>query len=116
MFALYLFAQDIGAPKQLQTEVGGPEGRHFARSLNACPFKVVLHEVHRMYQRTFHTHADREVTLRNQIAQGHQLYAHGHIGNQTIAPLRMPIGPNGEVPSEFCPTRYLVRIQTLAVF
>jgi cytochrome P450 len=33
-----------------------------------------------------------------------------YIGNQTIAPSKdVPIGPNGEVPSEFCPTRYLVK-------
>jgi hypothetical protein len=33
-----------------------------------------------------------------------------YIGNQTIAPSKdVPIGLNGEVPSEFYPTRYLVK-------
>jgi cytochrome P450 len=115
-FALYLFARDTELQKQLQTEVAGVDLKaatlqdlfeHLPR------LKSFLHEVHRMYSVPFIAlRADREVTFcGTKLPKGTNfMLMLKYIGNQTIAPSKdVPIGPNGEVPSEFCPTRYLVK-------
>jgi cytochrome P450 len=115
-FALYLFARDTELQKQLQTEVAGVDLKaatlqdlfeHLPR------LKSFLHEVHRMYSvPIIGLQADREVTFcGTKLPKGTNFMVMlKYIGNQTIAPSKdVPIGPNGEVPSEFCPTRYLVK-------
>jgi cytochrome P450 len=115
-FALYLFARDTELQKQLQTEVAGIDLK--AASLQDLfehlpRLKSFLHEVHRMYSVPFIAlRADREVTFcGTKLPKGTNfMLMLKYIGNQTIAPSKdVPIGPNGEVPSEFCSTRYLVK-------
>jgi cytochrome P450 len=115
-FALYLFARDTELQKQLQTEVAGVDLKTATLQdlFERLPrLKSFLHEVHRMYSLPFIAlQADREVTFcGTKLPQGTNfMLMLTYIGNQTIAPSKdVPIGPNGEVPSEFCPTRYLVK-------
>jgi hypothetical protein len=56
--------------------------------------------------------ADQEVTfLGTKLPNGTNfMLLLKYIGNQTISPSKdVPIGPNVELPSEFCPIRYLVK-------
>jgi cytochrome P450 len=75
--------------------------------------KSFLHEVHRMYGVPFIAlQAERDVTFcGTKLPKGTNfMLMLKYIGNQMIAPSKdVPIGPNGEVPSEFCPIRYLVK-------
>jgi cytochrome P450 len=114
-FALYLFARDTELQKQLQTEVAGMDLKTATLQdlFERLPrLKSFLHEVHRMYSVPFIAlRADREVTFcGTKLPKGTNfMLMLKYIGNQTIAPSKdVPIGPNGEVPSEFCPARYLV--------
>jgi cytochrome P450 len=75
--------------------------------------KSFLHEVHRMYGVPhIALQADRDVTFcGTKLPKGTSFVLMlKYIGTQTIAPSKdVPSGPNEEVPSEFCPTRYLVK-------
>jgi cytochrome P450 len=115
-YALYLLARDTELQKELQAEAAGVDLK--AATLQdlyerlPC-LKSFLHEVHRMYSVPFIIlQANREVTFcGTKLPKGTNfMLLVKYIGNQTIAPSKdVPAGPNGEVPSEFCPSRYLVR-------
>jgi hypothetical protein len=103
-----------GAQKQLQTEVAGVLKAATLQDLfeRLRRLKVVLMKSTACTAYPWlHFERIREVTLRNQIAQGHQLYAHAQVYWQPndSSSKDVPIGPNGEVLSKFCPTRYLVK-------
>jgi cytochrome P450 len=115
-YALYLLARDTELQKKLQTEATGVDLK--AATLQDLyerlpRLKSFLHEVHRMYGAPFMMLcADREVTFCGaKLPKGTNfMLLVKYVGNQTIAPSKdVPTGPNGEVPSEFCPTRYLVK-------
>jgi cytochrome P450 len=115
-FALYLLARDTQLQKELQTEAAGVDLKVATLQdlFERLPrLKSFLHEVHRMYGvPVIALQADREVTFcGTKLPKGTNfLLLLKYIGNQTIAPSAdVPPGPNGEVPSEFCPTRYLVK-------
>jgi cytochrome P450 len=115
-FALYLFARDTELQKQLQTEVAGVDLKTATLQdlFERLPrLKSFLHEVHRMYGVPFIAlQADREVTFcGTKLPKGTNfMLLMKYIGNQKGAPSKdVPLGPNGEVPSEFCSTRYLVK-------
>jgi cytochrome P450 len=115
-FALYLIARDTELQKQLQTEVAGVDLKAATLQdlFERLPrLKSFLHEVHRMYGVPFiGLQADREVTfLGTKLPKGTNfIILMKYVGNQTIAPSKdVPLGPNGEIPSEFCSTRYLVK-------
>jgi hypothetical protein len=111
-FALYL-ARDTGSEAASDRSCRCPEGSYFARSLwTLARLKVVLMKSTACTAYPWlHFERIREVTLRNQIAQGHQLYAHAQVYWQPndSSSKDVLIGPNGEVLSKFCPTRYLVK-------
>lgn len=115
-FALYLLARDTELQKEIQTEVAGVDLKSATLQdlFDHLPrLKSFLHEVHRMYSVPFiMLRADREVTFcGTKLPKGTNfMLLLKYIGNQTIAPSKdVPIGPNGEVPSEFCSTRYLIK-------
>jgi hypothetical protein len=54
--------------------------------------------------------ADQGGHLAEPNCPGHQLYAHAQVYWPNDSSSKdVPIGPNGEVLSKFCPTRYLVK-------
>jgi cytochrome P450 len=115
-FALYLLARDTELQKELRAEAAGVDLKAATLQdlFDRLPrLKSFLHEVHRMYSVPFlGFQAVREVTFcGTKLPKGTNfMILLKYIGNQTIAPSAdVPLGPNGEVPSEFCPTRYLVK-------
>jgi cytochrome P450 len=115
-YALYLIARDTELQKELQAEAASVDLKAATLQdlFESLPrLKSFLHEVHRMYGvPLLALQADREVTFRGtKLPKGTNfMLLIKYIGNQTIAPSKdVPVGPNGEVPSQFCPTRYLVK-------
>jgi cytochrome P450 len=115
-YALYLLARDTELQKELQAEAADVDLKATTLQdlfVRLPLLKSFLHEVHRMYGvPMIALQADREVTFcGTKLPKGTNfMLLIKYIGNQTIAPSKdVPAGPNGEVPSEFCPTRYLVK-------
>jgi cytochrome P450 len=105
-YALYLLARDTELQKELQAEAAGVD-------LKAATLQDLYERLPRMYAVPFIIlRADLEVTFRGtKLFKGTNfIFLLKYIGNQTIAPSKgVPAGPNGEVPSQFCPTRYLAK-------